>query len=248
VKNRRAIVRDDTDAPFEFVGAGYRPFQFSEAFDFMDSIHPNYVAGGALRGGRQGFLVVQPDRVIAPMGDKLDLYVVLRTSHDRSRGIEIAIMPLRGKCMNQLTLKSFAQNVKQRWSISHTANLHEKLHQAQHAMAQLDEYSTMFNGLAERLMLQSPTEAQARAILQKVVKHGGKKKDEEIEQILHLWHEDTEHVGYNDTGWGLLNAVSEQLEWKRPRQHGGDRFLSGLQGYVHQSVTNTAQALYRLAA
>src|SRR5512143_2018859 len=231
VPSRKTVIREDNGKFFSFVGKGYRPFQFSEAFDFMDKIEPNYVAGGLLRDGRQGFLVIQPNVQIAPAGDQIDLYIVLRTSHDRSRGIEVAIMPLRGMCMNQLTLRGFTKAAKQRWSISHTANLDKKLHQAHQTMAQLDDYTDWFDQLARKLMLQRPPENAARFALKRVIKHGGTRQEEEIEKILDLWRNDTEHVGYNDTAWGLVNAVSERVEWERPRQRSAtDRLLSGLEG------------------
>ena len=43
--------------------------------------------------------------------DPHDLYGVLRTSHDLSRATEVMVMPLRGRCMNQLTLHSFSRDV-----------------------------------------------------------------------------------------------------------------------------------------
>lgn len=249
-ENRKAVVRDDTGEFFEFVSPEYEIFQYSEAFDFMDTIKPRYVAAGALKKGRQAFLVVEPDRPSVTVGgdDKHDIFVVLRTSHDRSRAIEVALMPLRYRCMNQLTLRSFTSNAKYRWSISHTKSAREKLHQAQQAMAQLDEYTTEFQRLAERLMRSRPNEDEARKILKQYVTPWAKGQDEVLDTILHSWHENTETVGFNDTAWGLVSAVSDYYDWGRSRGTPESRFLNAVQGITHTTLNNITRELVQLAA
>lgn len=250
VGNRKAIVRDDTKEFFEFVSPEYEIFQYAEAFDFMDTIKPRYVAAGSLKGGRQAFLVVEPDRPSVTVGgdDKHDIFVVLRTSHDRSRAIEVALMPLRYRCMNQLTLRSFTSDAKYRWSISHTKSAREKLHQAQQVMAQLDEYTTEFQRLAERLMRSRPNEDEARKILKQYVTPWAKGQDEVIDTIIHSWRENVETVGFNDTSWGLVSAVSDYYDWGRSRGTPESRFLNAVQGITHTTLNNITRELVQLAA
>lgn len=245
---RAAVVRDDTGEVFEYVSDDYRLLQYGEAFDFMDTISPRYVAAGALRGGRQGFVVVKPEIEIAPGGDKHEIFAVLRTSHDRSRAVEVMVMPLRDKCMNQLTLRSFAHGVKHRWSIPHTSTMEAKLKLAHESMAQLDEYSAAFTRLAERLMACRPEEATARQVLDKFIKNGGQNRDQVIDTIVSLWHSDEERVGYNDTAWGLVNATSEYFEWQKTRGTPESRFLQAIQGYHHVALNRVTQAMLQLAA
>lgn len=250
VQNRKAVVRDDTREFFEFVSPEYEIFQYAEAFDFMDTIKPRYVAAGSLKGGRQAFLVVEPDRPSVTVGgdDKHDIFVVLRTSHDRSRAIEVALMPLRYRCMNQLTLRSFTSDAKYRWSISHTKSAREKLHQAQQVMAQLDEYATEFQRLAERLMRSRPNEDEARKILKQYVTPWAKGQDEVIDTIIHSWRENVETVGFNDTSWGLVSAVSDYYDWGRSRGTPESRFLNAVQGITHTTLNNITRELVQLAA
>lgn len=246
--HRVAIVRDDTGEAFEFVSPDYEIFQFSEAFDFMDTIQPHYVAAGSLKGGRQAFLVVEPERPEFTVGgdDKHDLYVVLRTSHDRSRAIEVTLMALRGRCMNQLTLSTFGRDAKYRWSIPHTRSMREKLIQAQHVMAQLDEYTTEFQHLAERLMRSRPEEDKVRKILKQYVTPWAKKQDEVLDTILHSWRENTETVGFNETSWGVVSAVSEYFDWGRSRGTPESRFLNALQGITHTTLNRVTKELLEL--
>src|SRR5262245_53248543 len=81
IDKRMAIVRDDNDEYVSVVSKSYPIVQFSEAFDFMDTVSPYFVAAGSLCGGRQGFMVVKaPDDVTATPfeDDPHNLFAVLR--------------------------------------------------------------------------------------------------------------------------------------------------------------------------
>lgn len=249
-EHRVAIVRDDTGEDYEYVSPDYEVFQYSEAFDFMDAIRPLYVAAGPLKSGRQAFLVVEPERPTFTIGgdDKHEMFAILRTSHDRSRAIEVSLMALRGRCMNQLTLSSFGRGAEYRWSIPHTRSAREKLIEAQRVMTQIDKYTTEFQHLAERLMRSRPGENEVRPILAKYVTPWAKKQDEVLDTILHLWHEDTERVGFNDTSWGLINAVSEHFDWGRTRGTPESRFLNAVQGITHTTLNRVTKELLALAS
>lgn len=242
VANRLAVTREDTEEVFEFVSKRYEPLQYREAFDFMDTISPKYVAAGALSGGRQGFLVVQPEHTVAPSGDDIEMFVVLRTSHDRSRGIEVMYMPLRGLCMNQLTLSGFSKQAKQRWTVPHLSTMHDKLAEARNTLTQLDDYAAEFNRVTEQLMATSIGTERARGILDEVVKNGGQKRDEVIDEVLDLFENDTERVGFNGTGWGLVNALSEYLDWRQPSRGGAEhKFTRALGGYTRTALNRATQ-------
>jgi phage/plasmid-like protein (TIGR03299 family) len=246
--NRVAVVHGKTGEVFDYVSHDYEVLQFSEAFDFMDAISPKYVAAGVLRGGRQGFIVVENERVLRPAGDEHKLYTVLRTSHDRSRAVEVSVMPLRGMCMNQLTLAGFAKNAQQRWAIPHTRSMHEKMHQAQDTLTRVDEYADAFEKIVERLTVTTPSEEQARRLLEASIKTGGKGRDEIFDAILHNWHDNTETVGYNDTAWALVNATSEYLDWQKPKGTAQSRFLNALQGSTRQTLSTLTRGCLQLAA
>ena len=148
--DRRAVVRVDTGDFYGYCSTDYQPVQYSEAFSFMDAINPKYVSAGTLRGGKQGFMVVKLpehsaiDLSLAGEKDPHDLYVIIRASHDMSKGIEVAVTTLRGKCMNMLTLPSLTADAPQRWSIRHVGDPQAKLRQAQEVLAQTDRYEQAF--------------------------------------------------------------------------------------------------------
>jgi len=239
--NKNAIVNDTTGQPLGIMSDGYEILQYGEAFDFMDTIAPHYVAGGALKGGRQGFLVVKAPTDVNTALKKLDphdFYIVVRTSHDGTRAVEASVMTLRHRCMNQLTLKSFAKGVKYRWSVKHTKSMAIKLAEAQDAIAKLDTYSTAYAKLVERMTNMKVSEDLGVETLQFVLPNRPK-RDEQIQRITHAWQYDTDHVGFANTGWGLVNAVSEYFDWGRTGGTPESRFLGAIEGQTHAAINRT---------
>lgn len=244
VDERKAIVRDDTGDWLSVVSKGYPVLQYGEAFDFMDGISPHFVAAGSLRKGRQAFMVVKVDIPTDLHGvldgtDPHDLYGVLRTSHDCSRAVEVMVMPLRDKCMNQLTLASFRKDVKHRWVVTHTGDVKAKLLAAEDSVKRLDAYAKSFVDNAERLAHVKISDETARDVLKRVLPDRPR-RDEVIEKIFTGWHTHTETVGWEGTGWGLVNAVSEYFEWTRAGGSPESRFLAALQGQTHRAINKTA--------
>lgn len=253
IPSRKAIVREDTG---DFMGIAsssmYNVLQYGEAFNFMDTVDSRYVAAGALRGGRQGFIVVKPNINLDLFDgeDPHELYAVLRTSHDCSRGIEISLMPVRGRCMNQLTLKTFSKDARYRWSIKHTTTMHAKLAEAQHSLQRIGVYAERFEELANRLVNTPVNEGKARQLLKIVIPVPASGKTERttlqhtdrMQRIIDLWT-GSPTVGYAGTGWGLVNAVSEYFDWCRVGGTPESRFLNALEGDTHKKCNKMAGLL-----
>lgn len=241
---RKALIRDDTGDFLAVVGKSYPILQYGEAFDFMDGLSPDFVAAGALRKGRQGFMVVRaPEGLRGPTDDDPhELYAVLRTSHDCSRAVEVAVMPLRGRCMNQLTLNSFAKSVPTRWTVNHVGDVKGKLRQAEDTMMKLGAYAKTYEANASRLAGITVSDEAARDILKRVLPDRPK-RDDVIVKIISGWHGRPETVGFPESGWGLVNAVSEYFEWDRAGGSPESRFLAALQGQTHAAINKTAAAI-----
>lgn len=253
IANRMAVVRTDTMSPLGIMSDEYNILQYREAFTFMDAINPEYVAAGALQEGRQGFVVVRaPEHTINVLDgdDPHDLFIVLRTSHDGTRAVEASVMPLREKCMNQMTLGSFSKGVKHRWSIKHTSKMMDKLAVAQDAIKKLDEYGHQYEQLADKLAGMSVTDDQAIKILMTHIFPEEKpRRAGQIESILSAWHHsDTIGKAFDFTGWGFLNAVSEYFDWGRQGGNPESRFTGALQGLTYQAINKTTKQLLQLAA
>jgi phage/plasmid-like protein (TIGR03299 family) len=244
ITGRRAIVREDTGVPLGIMSNEYQILQYGEAFDFMDTVGAEYVAAGTLYGGRQGFMVVRaPAHTINVLGgaDPHDLFIVLRTSHDGSRAVEASVMPLRHRCMNQLTLKSFASGVKHKWVVKHTSSMAAKLAEAQASLHTLSTYGAAYEKLADRLASMKITAEKANETL-KFVLPNRPRRDETIEKITTAWHT-SPTVGFDYTGWGLVQAVSEYFDWGRSGGTPESRFVGALQGQTHNAINRVSRYL-----
>ena len=245
IAERSAIVRADTGEWLGIMSDEYPVLQYREAFDFMDSLSPKFVAAGALYGGRQGFMVVQsPDQwefKLAHGTDTHHLYLVLRTSHDGSRAVEVSVNPLRGRCMNQLTLKSFVSGVPHRWSVPHTSTMAAKLAAAHQSLKKLGEYGAALSKLSDRLVDIKVGAPLAELVLKRVISDRPKALAVR-ERILTMWN-GSPTVGYAGTGWGLVNAISEYFEWERGGGTPASRFTGALQGQSHQAINRAAGLL-----
>jgi len=250
MSNRKVVVRDDTLQPLSIVSSGYPVLQYHEAFDFMDTAikemggeGAKYVAAGALKDGKQGFMVVKlPESLQIKVLDGVDpheMFAVLRTSMDLTRAVEVMAMPLRGKCMNQMSLSSFSTNVPHRWAVRHTSTMKDKLAEAHSSLGKLGAYVKRYNELATRLIGVKLNDEQMKLILTRAMRtYVGKKKDEVIDSIVSKTHNHP-RVGFDGTGWGLVNAVSEHFDW-RPGGNPESKFLNALQGPTHKYINATA--------
>lgn len=245
---RRAIVRHDTNEWYSYVSTDYQPVQFREAFEFMDNVNPRYVAAGALSGGRQGFMVVElpdHDRADVTIDGEVDahqLYVVLKTSHDLSSGIKIAVMTLRERCMNILTLPSFVRDAPQSWSIRHVGDPHVKLQEAYKTLTNAERYREVFERTVVQLASVHVSSDDLREITRLVLPKRLKTIDNQVEAIVDKF-ENANTVGYHGTGWGAVQAVSDYLQWGRTTaaRTPQSEFTSPLEGDTAKYVNNTVQ-------
>lgn len=245
--NERAmLVRADTKEWVGIMSKDYPVLQYREAFDFMDTISPNYVAAGALKKGKQGFMVVEPPETMNLLGDfdPHELFAVLRTSHDGSRAIEVSVMPLRKRCMNQLTLASFSANVPHRWAIKHTSSMKKKLEDAQVSLKALGAYAKQFEENALRLLDITLTDGQAKDLLTESLPDRPR-TGEQITAIINSWHT-AETVGkeFDWTGWGLLNSASDYYDWGRSGGNAESRFVGALQGQTYNAINRLAGNIF----
>lgn len=253
VPSRRTLVRTDSDEFIDYVSADYKMLQYGEAFNFMDEVNPRYVSAGSMSHGKQGFIVAQLPEVnalnIEVNGevDPHDLFVIVRTSHDRSKAIEISLMPLRGRCMNQLALNSFSQGAPQRWSIKHIGDVKGKMDAAQKVLTVAPKYAEIYANKVRQLASVSVTDEDALSILKKALPDKAK-RDDQIAAIMSGYH-NSPAVGFVGTGWGLANAVSEYYDWGRNTGTRTDQsqFTSGLTGDTAKYFNRTAQLILNRA-
>lgn len=245
---RFMLARDTDDAEFEVVSGSYEPVQFAEALGILAEINPKVSAAGTLRGGRHGFMVVEvpgsPEVEALAHDDPHRLFGVVRTSHDRTKAIEFAVMPLRGKCMNMLPLKSLTKGAPQRWSIVHTTNAKKRLAEATKMVEGTQRYAEVYGRQVEQLIATPTSRETGEQILRSVLK-SAPRTDDAIAAILALWEHDNT-VGFQGSAWGLTNAVNSYMQWERVGGNPESRMIGAMQGttyrYTNQTATRALEA------
>ena len=110
VPDRYAIVMTDNQKMFDIVSSDYEIVQNVENFDLFEGVigqgQAVYHTAGALRDGRVVFILAKlPDTIEVVKNDPIEKFILLSTSHDRTKSLEMAITPIRVVCMNTSALR-----------------------------------------------------------------------------------------------------------------------------------------------
>lgn len=246
VEGRNGVMRSTDGKVLGTVGTHYVPFNNSEAFQFMDNLvdsgDAKYETAGAIRGGKIVFVTMKVPREILIGGKDLhELYLLLRTSHDGTKAISVYVTPIRVVCMNTLSLATYAQNVKQKWSVTHVSTVHGRLAEARDALQMTFKYADEFEALGNRLLATKVTDAELDGVLDYVLPT--KPKTHEVKaQIVRLYKSSPTVTDYHGTAWGALQAITEYFDWYRRTSSAEARLISTVDG-VGAKARNAATSL-----
>ncbi|GAA4680658.1 DUF932 domain-containing protein [Nocardioides nanhaiensis] len=233
IPNRVATVRNDPKTGgteyLGYVGHNYVIQQNEETFDFLDSIvdqsGANYDAAGMMKNGARVFMTMKmPEGIKIAGEDAHDLYLLGSNGHDGFHSFQIAVMPIRLACTNQLTMS--LRGAKQSWKIRHTVNMAGRLDEARQSLELTFDYMDEFSAEMERLLDQAYTEAEFDKLTQGLIPDG--KTDatkarvaERRGDLMHLFTEAETNAFGRGTKYAAFNAVTEYADWIAPMR--GDR-------------------------
>lgn len=238
------VVRDN---PYEIgetdvlsvVGSKYKAVQNEELFSFAQNLHDSNPdvkvdSAGAFKNGRVvfGTWSIPNTLVLDPKGanDKTNLYLVVYTSHDGSVAVQAAITPVRVRCQN--TLNFAMRNAKQSFKLRHTASVDGRIAQAREALGLSVAYFDEFSAQANELFKREVTNAKFSEIINKLFpkpeadKKGSIKKWENKVVLLdELYHNSPTNANIKGTAWGVVNALTERLDYFRTARKGNTNSL-----------------------
>jgi phage/plasmid-like protein (TIGR03299 family) len=138
----QGITRMDTGDCLGIMKGRYETIQNRDCFDFMDSLVSDgklkYETAGALRGGRQVWMMAKYDGDLTINGDAHKQYLLLVSSHDGSYSLMVQWVTVRVVCANTLSLA--LRNVKNQVKIRHTSNWSEKSAEASRVLGLTEDY------------------------------------------------------------------------------------------------------------
>lgn len=219
LEGRKAITRNTDGEVFEIVSDTYGVIQNRDAFGFFDSVvesgEAKYETAGALKGGRQIFLTANvPTEMLIGGEDKIDWYLAMASSHDRSLALTAMITPIRVVCKNTLNFALSAAT--QRWTLKHQGdNLDAQIEAAQSALGLVSQYQNEFEAIANTLLEVNFELADFEQMVRKVYPHKdkGRFSPEQYSLIGVFESSDTLSDRVRHTAWGALNACREWDDW-----------------------------------
>ena len=250
LKDNQLVIRDN---PYEagkidvlsVVGSRYHEVQNEELFSFADNLHDGnpdvyWESAGSLKGGNVvfGTMAVPRTIILDPKGvnDQTKLYLIVWTSHDGSVAVQSAITPVRVMCQNTLNLAM--KRAKQSFKIRHTQTVEGKIAQAREALGLTFAYADEFEKQANELFQIEVTNAKFSEIINKMYpkpemdKKGSIKKWENKVVLLdELYHNSPTNANIKGTAWGVVNALTERLDYYRTARKGSDSLMAGASGF-----------------
>jgi len=244
------VTRDNPDTAgqkdvLSIVGSRYKAVQNEELFSFADNLHDGnsdvfWESAGSLKNGRVvfGTMSIPRTMILDPEGanDETKLYLIVYTSHDGSVAVQSAITPVRVMCQNTLNLAM--RKAKQSFKIRHTQTVDGKIAQARETLGLTLGYMDEFEKQAQELFALEVTNAKFSEIINKMYpkpegdKKGSVKKWENKVVLLdELYHNSPTNANIKGTAWGVVNALTERLDYYRTARKGGDSLMAGASGF-----------------
>jgi phage/plasmid-like protein (TIGR03299 family) len=237
------VVRDNPDGGTDVlstVGSRYKTVQNEELFSFAQNLHdsnPDVTvdSAGSFKNGRVVFGTwnIPNQLVLDPNGanDVTNLYLVVYTSHDGSVAVQTAITPVRVRCQNTLNLAM--KKAKQSFKIRHTQTVEGKIAQAREALGLSVAYFDEFSKQANELFTREVTDLQFNKIINELYpkpeadKKGSMKKwENKIDLVQDLYFKSPTNENIKGTAWGVLNTLTERLDYFRTARTGNAENLA----------------------
>lgn len=228
------------------VGERYNVLQNEQLFDFGDAIldGARWETAGSIKNGTVvfGSLALDRESVIDAngVGDKVNTYLLVHTSHDGSLAIQASITPVRVVCQNTLNMAvgPRGKGAKQSFRIRHTATVQGKVQAAREALGLAHKYMDEFDKQAQALFEVGIIDQQFEDIIAAAypmpeadVKGSMTKWSNKVDTIFDIYNGPT-CVGIRNTAWGAYNALTERLDWYRnPRGGNAESVLASASGF-----------------
>ena len=225
-KDKFVLARDTDNAPFSVVSDRYKPVQPKDVLEFFRDLIATHgmtiETAGSLKDGKRIWALAKTGDAHKVLGsDLVDSYLLLATSYDLTFSTLAQFTSVRVVCNN--TLQQSLKDYISRVSIPHfrdfnATQTHEQLGLGR---AQWGAFSQALDAIA-KIKLDS---AKAKEVLGKVFVTPEKDityVDPQVEKIMSLF--EGKAIGADiagQTGWGLVNAVTEYADHhKRARSQG----------------------------
>jgi hypothetical protein len=248
VPKKHVTYRTDTNDVFGIVGDRYHIVQNTDAFQFFDAIvgenEAIFETAGCLKKGEVVFITAKLPSYIAVKDDVVDNYLILSSSHDGTRGIQVMFSPIRVVCNN--TLSAAYGNSKYRVNITHTKSANEQLRKAHEIMGisnlLTQELSDVYNTMANTRITDNNLEKFIVDSLDLDFDEEGKlstRATNIVSSIREYYEVGPGQEEFTGTVWGAYNAVTGYFQNVRDYKNSEDKLSQNMFGTLHTKNNNS---------
>ena len=264
----QVIVRDNPASgrteSLGIVGGRYNPVQNEEAFavaPFLEDLGATVETAGAIREGRQVFLSMSLNGgfVLDPNGgaDRVQGYLLLRTSHDGSIAVEAVSTWVRVVCANTFDV-TLGKDAPRAYKVRHTATAQDRLAEAQAILLRANGYGQALGELAQRLYQVPMSNAEFIDLVTDIYPEPESKRgytlwERKVDLLGDLFSGggDTDYTlgNVDNNAWKGLNALTERIDWHRKARGGdGTSLAIAASGFTPNITQEKDQILQRVTA
>jgi phage/plasmid-like protein (TIGR03299 family) len=162
IPNARIIQRCTDKQFYGVVGKQYTPIQNEAAFNFFDSVVGQkaaiYHTAGSLYNGRVVWILAKLTEEFGIDGELINMYILLSSSHDGSKALQMLWTPERAVCRNTLRI-AISKAIGEKFYARHTPNFQNKVEAAQQILGLTNKFFAKLKEEMEHLstlQLQAP--------------------------------------------------------------------------------------------
>jgi phage/plasmid-like protein (TIGR03299 family) len=211
-----AVTRATDGRALGVVGHNYRIVQNEEAFAWADELLGGegffYKTAGSLRGGQIVWLLAKTPFQVDLPDSRVEMYVLISSTHDGSGAVTAAVTPVRVVCMN--TLRAALSRAQASCRVRHTSGAQARLDEAQRVLGLTRGAAERVRQRAEQLAATRIGDGDFRAFLHSLVpdppdsRQGQSRAANVREEINRIYH--GRRFGQDEvhgTAWGAWQAV-----------------------------------------
>ena len=255
IPNAFTTVRTDLETSDDrrflgIVGKRYNPIQNTEAFSLADALigesGARFETAGSLKNGRVVWMLAKlPDAQTIGTSDKLENYLLLRTSHDGSESLEALLTTIRVVCNNTLTAALSKTKAANRVKVRHTKSAKVNIDEARRILGiakdHFEEQANRFQRMAETSVDSRFVEAFSKALYPDKQNQSNTRAENARHSIRRIFSGNQTSGESTGDAYGLYNALTEYLDHtasrpertsKTQRQVAENRFTSILDGTI----------------
>lgn len=242
IEDAQAIVRSDNGTTLGVVSGTYEPVKNAEMYDIAEAIEGEakgsvrFETGGSLKGGRKVWLLIRLNEPLVLRDDKITAtipYYALQNAHDGSGSFRGQSTLTRIVCDNTSQLADMdAQARGTEFVFRHTANVRDRIEEAQNALAGWREGLQQWRLQQEVLLARTVTPHQEREFVERFIPmpppHAVSDRvvnnvDTARDQLQGIIRGETLE-GVHGTAYGLVQASVEYLNHARKARSAETRF------------------------